>query len=418
MQKSNWGIYSLSTLLLAGAMFTSSCKKDDDPASVTVSSAKSDAKELAGATAAEKVSVSSNIVVTFSKAINAVTASDFTLTPAGGTAAAFTVTSSGTTATIDPTGDLLTGTSYTLAIKNTIKGTDGGAFAAKSITFKTDGLTNVTPPQAANQIAYWNFNNTTNATVGTWTTTNVSSSFAADRGGYANSSVAFNGTSDIIEVDNGADLFAPSSTWSFWVWADTTSGHGLFCMGINGFKGSQVEIDGKCNWIKNAASFSTSLNSDLVAEDLWFNGEGKTKDNGGWQGWNFNTDIRPTGGVKNVLAMKWAHVVYTYEATTKLRTVYINGTKMMQSDFNLWPAGDAKLSVTGQKAGNGPAPEFSTKFAFGFAKDRSAGLWATEPWGDFTNPGANHFKGRLDDVRFFKVALTAAEVSTLYNAEK
>jgi hypothetical protein len=189
-------------------------------------------------------------------------------------------------------------------------------------------------------------------------------------------------------------------------------------MGINGFKGSQVEIDGKCNWIKNAASFSTSLNTDLVAEDLWFNGEGKTKDNGGWQGWNFNTDIRPTGGVKNVMAMKWAHVVYTYDAATKLRTVYINGTKMMQSDFNLWPAGDAKLSVTGQKAGNGPAPEFSTKFAFGFAKDRSAGLWATESWGDYTNPGANHFKGRLDDVRFFKVALTAAEVTTLYNAEK
>jgi Bacterial Ig-like domain len=410
MQKSNWVIYSLSTLLLAGAMFTSSCKKDDNPSSVTVSSAKSDTKELAGATAAEKVSVSANIVLTFSKAINAATASDFTLTPAGGTAATLTVTSSGTTVTLDPTGDLLTGTSYTLAIKNTIKGTDGGAFAAKSITFKTDGLANVTPPQASHQIAYWNFNNNVNSSVGTWTSTNVSSSFAADRGGYANSSVAFNGSTDIIEVDNGGNLFAPSSTWSFWVWADTTSGHGLFCMGINGYKGSQIEIDGKCGWIKNAASFSTSLNSDLVAEDLWFNGEGKTKDNGGWQGWNFNTDIRATGGVKNVLAMKWAHVVYTYDAATKLRTVYINGTKMMQSDFNLWPAGDPKLSVTGQKAGTGTSGELSSKFA--------AGLWATETWGDYTNAGANHFKGRLDDVRFFNVALTAAEVSTLYNAEK
>ncbi|HPI11664.1 MAG TPA: Ig-like domain-containing protein, partial [Catalimonadaceae bacterium] len=123
MQKSNWGIYSLSTLLLAGAMFTSSCKKDDDPSSVTVSSAKSETKELAGATAADKVSVSANMVITFSKAINAATASDFTLTPAGGAAATLTVTSSGATVTIDPTGDLLTGTSYTLAIKNTIKGT-------------------------------------------------------------------------------------------------------------------------------------------------------------------------------------------------------------------------------------------------------------------------------------------------------
>jgi len=418
MQKSNWGIYSLSTLLFAGALITSSCKKDDDPSQVTVSSVKSEAKELAGATAADKVSVTANIVVTFSKAINAATAADFTLTPAGGTAATLTVTNSGTAVTLDPTGDLLTGTSYTLAVKTSVKATDGGTFAGQNITFKTDGLANVTPPRAANQIAYWNFNNNVNSSVGSWTTTNVSSTYAADRGGYANSSVAFNGSTDIIEVDNGAALFAPSSTWSFWVWADTTSGHGLFCMGINGFKGSHVEIDGKCNWFKNAASFSTSLNTDLVAEDLWFNGEGATKDNGGWQGWNFNTDLRPTGGVKNVMAMKWAHVVYSYDAATKLRTVYINGVKMMQADFNLWPAGDAKLSVSGQKAGDGPAPEFSTKFAFGFAKDRSAGLWASEPWGDFTNPGANHFKGRLDDVRFFNVALTGTEILTLYNAEK
>jgi len=399
-------------------MFTSSCKKDDDPSSVTVSSAKSETKELAGATAADKVSVSANMVITFSKAINAATASDFTLTPAGGAAATLTVTSSGATVTIDPTGDLLTGTSYTLAIKNTIKATDGGSYAGQSITFKTDGLSNVTPPQVANQIAYWNFNNNVNSSVGTWTTENVSSSFAADRGGYANSSVAFNGTTDIIEVANGADLFAPSSTWSFWVWADTTSGHGLFCMGINGFKGSQIEIDGKCNTIKNGAAFSTSLNTDLVTEDLWFNGEGANKDNGGWQGWNFNTDLRPTGGLKAVLGNKWAHVVYTYDAASKLRTFYVNGQKMMQSDFNLWPAGDAKLSVTGQKAGSGTSGELSSKFAFGFAKDRSSGLWATETWGDYTNPGANHFKGRLDDVRFFKVALTATEVSALYNAEK
>jgi len=366
----------------------------------------------------DMVSVSANIEVTFSKAINTATASDFTLTPSGGTAAAFTVTSNGTTATLDPSGDLLTGTSYTLTVKNSIKGTDGGAFAGESITFKTDGLAIVTPPQASHQIAYWNFNNNVNSSVGTWTTTNVSSSYAADRGGYANSAVQFNGTTDIIEVDNGAELFAPSSTWSFWVWADTTSGHGLFCMGINSFKGSQIDLDGKCNWIKNSASFSTSLNSDLVVDDLFFNGEGLYKDNGGWQGWNFNTDIRPSGGVKNVLAMKWAHVVFTYDAATKLRTFYINGTKMMQSDFNLWPVGDAKRSVTGQKAANGPAPELSTKFAFGFATDRTAGIWANQTWGDYTNPGANHFKGRLDDVRFFNVALTAAEVSTLYNAEK
>ena len=418
MQKSIWSNISFPSLLLAGAMVVfSSCKKDEDPSQVTVSSVKSGTQELAGSTSADKVSVSSNIVVTFNKAVNALTAADFSLTPAGGTAATLVVSGSGTAFTLDPSGDLLTGTSYTLAIKNTVKGTDGGTFPGQSITFKTDGLSNVTPPQATHQLAYFGFNKTVNSSVGTWTVENVSSTYATDRGGFANSAVAFNGTTDIIEVANGAALFGSSSTWSFWVWADTTSGHGLFCMGINGFKGSQIEIDGKCNTIKNAASFITA-SGDATAEDIWFNGEGATKDNGGWQGWNFNTDLRPTGGLKTAMAMKWVQVVYTYDAATRLRTFYLNGVKMMQTDFNLWPAGDAKLTVSGQKAYDGPAPEFSTKFAFGFAKDRSAGLWASEPWGDYNQPGANHFKGRLDDVRFFDVALTPAEITTLYNAEK
>ncbi len=376
-----------------------------------------DGKQLSGLVAADKIAVSSNITVTFSKGVNAVSAVNFTLTPAGGTASPLTVTGTGTVITLNPDADLLTGTNYSLAIANSITATDGGKFDGLTISFKTDGLANVVPPQASRQLAYFNFNNNVNSNVGTWTVENVSSSYAEDRGGFANSSVAFNGTTDIIEVANGAALFGSSSTLSFWVWTDTTSGHGLFTMGINGFKGSQVEIDGKANWIKNAASFTNPDNLEL-AEDLFFNGDGTFNGNGGWQGWNFNTDLRPTGGVKNVMAMKWAHVVYTYDAGSKLRTVYVNGTRMMQADFNLWPDGDAKRAITGQKVFTAPSPEFSTKFAFGFAKDRSAGLWSAEPWGDYNNPGANHFKGRLDDVRFFDVALTSAEISTLYNAEK
>lgn len=198
---------------------------------------------------------------------------------------------------------------------------------------------------------------------------------------------------------------------------DTTSGHGLFAMGINGFRGSHVELDGKANWFKNGAGF-TNAAGDQLNEDFFFNGDGKYKDNGGWQGHNFNTDLSASGGVRAALAMKWAHLVFTYEASTRLRTMYLNGTKMMQSDFNLWPAGDIKQGVTGQKAFTTPTPECSTVFAFGFIKDRSAQLWATEPWGNYNLPTANHFKGMLDDVRFFDLALTPSEVNSLYNAEK
>jgi len=383
---------------------------------VTVTSIKSGSIEMLGTTGLTGVSVSNDFLVTFSKSVVLPTIADFEFKSITGDNVPFSLIHAGSVVTLNPTTDLLNGTTYSITTKQTILATDGGPATSSTVNFKSEGFAVI--PQTSHQIAYFGFNNNVNSSIGTWTSTNVSSSFTTDRFGLPNSSVSFNGTTDIIEVDNGAALFTPSSTLSFWVWADTTSGHGLFCMGINGFKGSQVEFDRKCNWFKNSASFSTSINSDLVAEDIFFDGLGNYNGNGGWQGWNFNTNLQPTGGVKNVLAMKWAHIVYCYDAATKLRTVYVNGVKMMQSDFNLWPSGDAKRSVTGQKAADGPAPEFSTKFAFGFAKDRSAGLWATESWGDYTNPGANHFKGRLDDVRFFNVALTEAEVSTLYNAEK
>lgn len=417
MKKSFWSNLSLPTLMVAGLLsIISSCKKDDDPSAVSVTSITCDGKELAGATSADKVSTTADIVITFNKAVNAV-AGDFTLTPSGGSAVALTATVSGASVTLKHATALPLGTSHTLTIAGSVKGTDGGSFTAQTFTFKTDGPTNVTPPQASRQLAYFSFNNTVNSSVGTWTVENVSSSFTTDRAGYANMAVSFNGTTDIIEVANGANLFGSSSTMSFWVKPDTTAGHNLFVMGINAFKGSQVEIDAKCNWFKNAASFTNTANDEL-AEDLWFNGEGKTRDNGGWQGWVFNTDLSSVGGVKALIANKWSHIVYTYDAATRLRTVYVNGQKMMQSDFNLWPDGDAKRTITGQKAFTAPAPEFSTKFAFGFCKDRSAQLWASEPWGNFNNPDANHFKGQLDDVRFFDVALSPSEVQQLYNAEK
>lgn len=412
-----WRNSSFAVLIFAGAIATlSSCSKDEDPSAVTVTSIMCDGKELAGAASADKVSTTADIVVTFNKAVTA-TASDFTLTPAGGSAVAITATVSGASVTIKHAAALQLGTSHTLAIAGTVKGSDDGKFTAQTFTFKTDGPNNVTPPQATRQLAYFSFNNMVTSSVGTWTVENVSSSYTTDRNGYANSAVSFNGTTDIIEVENGAALFGSNSTMSFWVKPDTTKGSNMFVMGINAFKGSAVEVDAKCNWFKNAASF-TNPAGDELAEDLWFNGEGKTKDNGGWQGWVFNTDLQAVGGTKALIANKWSHIVYTYDAASRLRTVYVNGVKMMQSDFNLWPDGDAKRSVSGQKAFTAPSPEFSTKFAFGFAKDRSAGLWNAEPWGNYSNPDANHFKGQLDDVRFFDVALTPTEVQQLYNAEK
>jgi hypothetical protein len=391
--------------------------KTDNPAvpEVTLASVKSGANELLGNTSTQ-ISTTANLVLTFSKEINATVASNFTLTPTGSPAVAFTVSTSGTAVTLNPTTDFLTGTLYTLMVDTSIRATDGGRFAGISITFTTDGPKYVLAPQPTHQLAYFQFNGDVKSAIGTWDVTNVSSGFATGRGGFANSAVSFNGTSDLIEVANGSGLFGNSSTQSIWIKSDTTSTHGLFVMGLNFFKGSLIEIDQKNGWIKNGAGFATA-DGTTTTEDLFFNGDGKFKDNGGWQGHSFNTDNSATGGNKALFA-NWVHVVFTYDAATKVRTLYLNGAKTMQSDFNLWPAGDTKLLVTRQAPQITPTPDNSNVFAFGFGKDRSATFWSDTDFGDYAKPGANHFKGMLDDVRFFDIALTGAEVSKLYNDEK
>ena len=110
------------------------------------------------------------------------------------------------------------------------------------------------------------------------------------------------------------------------------------------------------------------------------------------------------------------HVVCIYEASTKLATMYINGEKVKQHDFNLWPVGDARRTVTGVKfAGNLTGGR--NKLALGFIQ-ASQNRIIPDGWADPTDPFNNHFTGQMDDVRIFKVALNGPEVTTLYTAEK
>lgn len=412
--------YYGAALSMAGMLFVTGCKKDDDNASnVTVSSIKSASTDLNGATPATNVGVGDDIVIVFSKNIDAATATstNITLTPTGGTAAATTVTTSGATVTVNPTADLTAGTNYSLTIGNGVKASDGGAFTAKTVTFKTAGRAPVTAPQDGHQIGYWSFDNSSvNPIVGTLATTNTAATFGADRFGFANNAAVFNGTSSIIEVANGTTLISgPSHTMSIWAKVDTTNTHGHFLMGANFFQGNQIEVDTKAAWFKDAGAFrksgSNSVDS-LVFGDIFFNGEGAVSGTT-----TFNNNIGGANGVKGLLAAKWAHIVYTFDASSKKRTLYVNGVKECVVDFAT--ATDQMKRVTSAGV-NTTTPDFSTTFAFGFAKGRDAAFWedpGTE-FGQYSSPNANHFKGMLDDARFWDVALSEAEVLQLYNAEK
>ncbi len=135
----------------------------------------------------------------------------------------------------------------------------------------------------------------------------------------------------------------------------------------------------------------------------------------GWQGWTFAKSLT-AAQMSALLKDTWLHVAYTYNAPTKVGTLYFNGEKMKSFDFNLWPADAAKKGATGLKYA-GVAPEVVNKLALGFIQSGGTDISET-PWGGYDFPGSNHFKGQLDDIRVWHKAITANEVLLMYNSEK
>ncbi|HPK05549.1 MAG TPA: hypothetical protein PK908_06615, partial [Bacteroidales bacterium] len=153
-----------------------------------------------------------------------------------------------------------------------------------------------------------------------------------------------------------------------------------------------------------------------VAEDMWFPSKAEYNGNGGWQGWDFAKSIEPDDMIA-MLKNKWLHITYTFDGGSKRGILYYNGEKMKSFDFNLWPDGDAKRTVKGMKYG-GVAPDVVNELAFGFIQSRQGTMWANEPWGGYTFPEANHFKGQLDDVRIYHKVLTPDEIDLMYRSEE
>jgi len=143
---------------------------------------------------------------------------------------------------------------------------------------------------------------------------------------------------------------------------------------------------------------------------LW-NGNGKTKDNGGWQGVNVSKEAQ----VGSYFADKWAHVVCVYNSATKINTMFVNGEKVKEFDFNLWPDWDVRRKITGVIYNGNLAP--GNKLALGFIQARE-NRKLIPSWANYADKGSNHFKGLLDDLWIFSAALTDTEAVQLYNSEK
>ncbi len=411
----------LAMILMVGVM---SCKKSSSSTTTfSLSSLKVGTIDLNGATPPANVPNNPTITAIFSVAVNPTTATTSTINLLEGydtVNVAITVTVTGGTITIVPVSTLANGAMYTLKFNTGIMSTDGQGIAAFSRAFTTTGL--FVP---GGVFAYWNFENNTNDQVGTFNS-NYSNNvqYVASYSTAAGMAGSFDGTTSIVEIPNGNKLDSTQSfSIAFWVKA-VSAGHvdslgnskGQFVIGLSAFYGFEFEIAGDYGSCKLSASYNVG-DTNTVSEDLWFPGNGQTGSNGGWQGWTFCRDLTTSGGVAALLKDVWANVVCTYNAATKIGTMYINGQEEKAQDFNLWPAGAKDLAVTGLIY-SGVEPQEYPILAFGFIKSRNSTLWNDQTWGNYSDQYANHFQGLLDDVRIWHKALTPNEIGLMYNSEK
>jgi len=391
---------------------------DDSPKDLNIESILAGDIDLNGATSPVNVPVKPTIVFTFNTDVDAATAttSNVKLTQDyDNTDVAIQVTASGKTLSVTPVDNLGSGTLYKISVSAGLLNDDKQPLAATTRTFTTAGTFS-----PAGILAHWKFEDSANDATGMFNPSAsgvVDISYTDGRNANAGKAATFNGTTSIIEIPNGDDLIKSQNlTLSFWMKTnstDKTSGH--FVMGLGAFYGLQYEVFGGYDGAKFAVRYNLSDTSS-TAEDMWFPSEATDASNGGWQGWDFAKSLT-VEQMTALLKDNWVHVTLTYDGTKRKGSLYYNAEKMKSFDFDLWPDGDAKRVVSGVTFA-GEAPEVVNEFAFGFVQSRAGTLWDAEGWGGYDFPSANHFKGQLDDIKFYHKVLTANEIKLMYDSEK
>jgi hypothetical protein len=410
------------SIMLSAVVFLigfNSCKEEEKPVEMALVSLMAGDIDLNAATAPNNLPVGPEIVATFSANVDPLTATSANITMVqqyDNADIPLTIIATGPLVTITPADPLSTGALYQLTLGAGILATNGKPLpAAQTRSFTTSGAF-----APAGAIAHWTFEDNANDVVGTWNPSDtgvVAITYTASRNEAAGLAATFDGATSIIEIPNGDQLINTENfTISFWVKTnsnDHTVGH--FVMGLGAFYGLQFEIFGAYDGAKFAIRYATS-DTTTASEDMWFPALATDNTNGGWQGWDYAKSLTADEMIA-LLKDAWLNVVYTYNGSARQGILYYNGVKMKSFDFNLWPDGDAKRNVSGMKYG-GVAPEVVNELAFGFIQSRAGTMWDAESWGGYDFPGANHFKGQLDDVRIYHKVITSTEIDLMYQSEK
>ncbi len=419
-------ILTLSVFIMMTAIaLLDSCKKSS-PAPLDLGTLMVDNIDLNAAVAPTNVPVNPTITATFTTEVDetTATASNITLTEDyDNVSIPLTIAVAAKVVTITPTSNLANGALYKLVITSGLKATNGEMLTSFNRSFTTAG--SFLP---AGMVAYWNFDGNANDQTGTFNPSAsgiTDISYVTGRNAASGEAAEFNGTTSLIEIPNGDALSNTSDfSISFWMKDDTTAKRDQFVLGLSAWFGFQFEYNsnvygtgataqiGQC---KLAAQYSLS-DGTSASQDLWFTGSatGTTKDNGGFEGWTFAQDLVSNNGtgVNGLLAQKWAHIVCTYDHATKIGTLYINGAKMKEQDFNLYGTTNPLYNATGLKfAGNAD----NNALVFGFIQDK-VDPTLPDGWADYNDPANGHFQGLLDDVAIYHSVLTPALITLMYNS--
>ena len=308
--------------------------------------------------------------------------------------------------------------------------------SAASATFGSAGRGEVTPPQQAAQQLYLNLDGSADDQMGNYNVANEAAvTYGEDRFGQTGSAAYFDGDATIIEYADGVNLLSEDFTLSTWIYVDTIDHFdangalaGMFVFGIGNFQGIHLELHqwAKYNRMKFAQSFETSstvAGEEVTAEDftVW-------DLNGTLEGFEVNrgADFENTvdGGLAGLMVGKWAHLVYVYNSAENKRYCYINGELQRSDDFTQSTIDKitkiTNMTLNRSDVQDEPADDdyISDRLAIGFTHGSDSKRWSTEPWGGYSIPTSQHFKGAIDDFRVFSAALSATEVADLYDAEK
>jgi hypothetical protein len=430
-----------SLLLLAGSMLTfTGCNDDDEgPAAVEIISITATGTDLTtgaevtidlnGVSTATDVPPNATLAVTFSREIDATTATTSSVTLNDGTSdVALTVSVSGSTVTVSHADELLRGTIHTISVTSALKAKDGGAFVTASRTFTTAGRAPAVIPQEAKLVVYLPFEGAVTEEMG-HTVLNDNVGFAADRFGNFEASGDFNGTTNYVGVEYGADMSNANTTVSYWIKLPAsqdykdhigTTDTGItqyVTFGIGGNNGTYHEWNRFtcCDLgfdIDVLKYFTNHLNSGGASELAGSSIEMKNEGNPGGDKVVEIDNPTWTEGITG----EWTHIVTSWDAASHRKAFYINGVPSTvyeltpNADYTL---DDAIIDVTGIDA---DASNNKNLYV-----GSGVPYWASIE-GDgivpFRGGKAFAFKGQMDDFRMYSVALTDQEVADLYNAEK